>query len=88
MSPSRLRSRRPSGATASGQAAAISAWAGCPGACSSRARLSASMTGMPRAANMRATVDLPEPMLPVSPTSLPTSFPTSFKGRATGEMLP
>ena len=44
------------------------------------------MTGMPRAANMRATVDLPEPMLPVNP-ELP-SFPTSFKGRATGEMLP
>ena len=38
MSPRRLRSRRPSGATASGQAAAISAWAGWPGACTSRAR--------------------------------------------------
>jgi hypothetical protein len=35
---------------------------------------------MPRAANMRPTVDLPEPMLPVNPTSL--------NARGTTEMLP
>src|SRR5262245_13944082 len=38
------------------------------------------MTGTPRAANRRPTVDLPEPMLPVSPTSL--------KARVTAKMLP
>ena len=32
------------------------------------------MTGMPRAANRRATVDFPEPMFPVNPISLPTSL--------------
>src|SRR5262245_39078929 len=42
------------------------------------------MTGTPRSANMRATVDFPEPMLPVNPIS----FPTSLRGRATTEMLP
>ena len=42
------------------------------------------MTGTPRAANILATVDLPEPMFPVNPMSLPTSL----RGRATGEMLP
>ena len=39
------------------------------------------MTGMPRAANMRATVDFPEPMLPVNPISLPTSFEGARHGR-------
>jgi hypothetical protein len=52
-----------------GQAAAISACAGWPGFTTSRASWSASITGTPRSCTMRPTVDLPDPMPPVSPTS-------------------
>jgi len=39
---------------------------------------------MPRAANIRPTVDFPEPMFPVNPMN----FPTGGEGRSTAEMLP
>ena len=40
-----------------------------PGSTASRAKTSASRTTAPRSASMRATVDLPEPIPPVRPTS-------------------
>src|SRR5665213_2144923 len=70
MSPRRWRSMAPPAPSTSGQAAAMSAWAGRPGATPSRASASASTTGTPRSANIRATVDLPVPMPPVSPRTL------------------
>src|SRR2546426_8308652 len=42
---------------------------GVPGATACRARTSASKTTAPRFSSIRATVDLPEPMPPVRPTS-------------------
>ena len=64
---SALRSSEPSRRSIPGKRAAMSRSAGLPGSTTSRATRSASITGIPPAASILATVLLPEPMLPVNP---------------------
>src|SRR5262249_56897370 len=49
-------------------ASTIACHAGSPGATTSRARMSASTTSLPRAASWRLTSDLPDAIPPVRPT--------------------
>src|SRR5256714_6997033 len=64
------RSSRPSGSRMLSPNRSTSFFsAGCPGSTTARATWSASMMTAPRAARSSATVDLPAPIPPVSPTS-------------------
>ena len=66
---SAARSSAPSGRRISGPNASTSAAsAGVPGSTTSRAIASASTMTAPRSTSIRATVDLPDPIPPVSPT--------------------
>ena len=65
------RSSSPSGRRTPGpKRSAMAASTGRPGRCSSRVMASASTMTAPRAASSADTVDLPEPMPPVSPTRI------------------
>ena len=67
--PRALRSREPSGARIpSPNSATTAARPSLPGLTTSRATSSALVTTAPRSFSRAATVDLPEPMPPVSPT--------------------
>src|SRR5437868_4589386 len=68
-SASAFRSSSPDAVSTAGNRATTSASPGVPGATTSRATWSASITGTPRSAKRRATVLLPVPMFPVSPNT-------------------
>src|SRR5206468_12846754 len=84
---------RPSAATTeSPNSATTASKPGVPGSTTSRAIASASMTTAPCSASSRATVLLPEPTPPVSPTrmgvTLAVARVTALSGQLNAEWLP